>query len=247
MNTFVDKFLENVQKFPDKAAVMDIRGAYSYRELNQRSGFLASEILRTTDSKNSRIAILLPRTKEYMTALIAVIRSGCAAVPVDSEYPEERIQSVLKDSGCAVCITTSELSRKAENFPVIIAEEVLRDVPPGEYTLNLSDASKEGLLIYTSGSTGKPKGVIHRQSIFSAGYETLKDLYQFTENDIICCMGGFTFIASIYDLIPSLIAGVSLYITNEEERKNVDSLYNIIKSRHITGMYIPSQMFCGYA
>lgn len=243
MNTFVDKFLENVAKFPDKPAVMDIRGAYTYRKLNQRSGFLASEIQRITNGNNSRIAILLPRTKEYMTALIAVIRSGCAAVPVDSEYPEERIQSVLKDSGCAVCITTSELSRKAENFPVIIAEEVLRDVPPGEYSLNLSDASKEGLLIYTSGSTGKPKGVIHRQSIFSAGYESLKEDYSFTENDIICGMAGFTFIASTYDLIPSLIVGGSLYITNEEERKNVDSLYNIITSRHITGMYIPPQMF----
>ena len=102
MNTFVDRFLENVQKFPDKIAVMDIRGAYTYRELNKRSGFLASEILRAINNQTSRIAILLPRTKEYMTALIAVIRAGCAAVPLDSEYPEERIHSVLKDSGCAV-------------------------------------------------------------------------------------------------------------------------------------------------
>ena len=231
MNTFVDKFLENVQQFPDKPAVMDIRGAYTYRELNKRSGFLASEILRTTNGSSSRIAILLPRSKEYMTALIAVIRAGCAAVPLDSEYPDERIQSVLKDSGCALCITTSELSRKAGDSPVIIAEDVIRDIPPDEYTLNLSDSSKEGFLIYTSGSTGKPKGVIHRQSIFLCGYDALGEYYSFTENDVICAMAGFTFIASVQDLIPSLIAGGSLYITNEEERKNIDMLYKLITNR----------------
>ena len=177
-----------------------------------------------------------------MTALIAVVRAGCAAVPLDSEYPEKRIHSVLKDSGCALCVTTSELAGKAGDFPVMIVDEVLRDIPQGEYTLNLSDPSKEGLIIYTSGSTGRPKGVIHRQSIFSCGYDALKDCYHFTEKDIICGMAGFTFIVSVQDLIPSLIAGGSLYITSEEERKNVDMLYNLITNRHITGMYIPPQM-----
>ena len=126
---------------------------------------------------------------------------------------------------------------------MIIAEDVLRDIPSDEYTLNLSDSSKEGFLIYTSGSTGKPKGVIHRQSIFLCGYDALGEYHRFTENDVICAMAGFTFIASVQDLIPSLIAGGSLYITNEEERKNIDMLYKLITNRHITGMFIPPQMF----
>ena len=156
------------------------------------------------------------------------------------------MQTVLKDSGCVLCVTTELLAEKIGDFPTIILEKVfayedeLKNVDEG---LNLSDSDKEGLIIYTSGSTGKPKGVIHRQAIFSCGYELLKAYHAYTEKDVIASMAGFTFIASIHDIVPPLMTGGCVYITDERERKNVDMLYNLIKKRKITGMYLPPQLF----
>ena len=95
--TIIDVFLENVRLYPENPAVMDARGAYTYDRLNRRSALLARKILDAIgdgDRGNRRVAVLLPRSREYMTGMLAVIRAGCALVPLDSEYPAERIQAI---------------------------------------------------------------------------------------------------------------------------------------------------------
>ena len=101
--TIIDIFPERVKEYPDQIAVMDVRGAYTYDQLNRRSALLAGKLLEacksfgtdvkaaSAEGKNGpRIAVLLPRTREYLVALLAVLRAGCAIVPLDSEYPKER-------------------------------------------------------------------------------------------------------------------------------------------------------------
>ncbi len=258
MNTFVDAFLEVARRYPDKPAVMDYLGADTYSRLNHKSAYLAEKILNYLSSsgydvrrlrkegKNGvRIALLLPRTREYLTALLAVVRAGCAIIPMDAEYPRERVQTVLEDAGAVFCLTSEGLLDKAEGKASLLLEKVMEGEEKAEAdtSLNLSDADIEGLLIFTSGSTGKPKGVIHRQYIFNCGYDLLQDFHPFTEEDTLCCMAGFPFIAAVQDLIPALMAGGNVYIADEIERKNVDKLYGIIQKRHITGMYLPPQMY----
>ena len=105
---------------------MDRRGSDTYQQLNRRSALLARAILNACRSRGTdvealrrqgkngvRIALLLPRSREYMTALLAVVRAGCAAVPLDAEYPKERIHSVLESAGCPV-----QVQRGRRVFPV---------------------------------------------------------------------------------------------------------------------------------
>ena len=89
METFINKFLKQAEKNPGNVAVLDIQGEYSYDQLNHRSAYLAKKIMEVLTDKDNcvRIALLLPRTKQYLVALLAVLRAGCAAVPIDGEHP----------------------------------------------------------------------------------------------------------------------------------------------------------------
>ena len=257
--TIIADFLTHVRLNPEKPAVMDRYGADSYGKLNRRSIRLARKILdacreRGTDVERlrqenrdgARIALLLPRTCDYMTALLAVIRAGCAAVPMDAAYPAERIRTIGQDSGCLFVVTTAELADKAERLDTLTMEEALAEDPAGavEEELDYSHPEIEGLLVYTSGSTGKPKGVIHRQSIFSHFHivDRMTDI-PMSEDDVCCCMAGFSFIASLVDLTMAIMSGGRVYIADEAERINADLLYHVIRKRKVTGMFMPPKMF----
>ena len=258
MNTFVNAFLSQAQSHGADPAVMDVRGADTYAMLNRRSALLARklldeckklgmdvEALRKAGQNGARIAVLLPRTREYMTALMAVARAGCALIPVDSSYPKERIEAILRDGESKLCITTGCLAEKVEQCPTILLEHVLSEenCREADETLNLSDSQIEGLLLFTSGSTGKPKGVLHRQSIFSQHLAMMEGIHTFSPQDVTCCIAGFTFIAAEVDLITPLMTGGSVYIANDDERQNADLLFALIQKRHVTGMFLPPQMF----
>ena len=258
MITFVDAFLSQAQAHGADPAVLDIHGADTYAMLNRRSALMAHklldackklgmdiEALRKAGQSGARIAVLLPRTREYMTAMLAVLRAGCALIPIDSFYPRERIEAILRDGESTLCITTDSLAEKVGQFPTLLIENALSDdnsQKPDE-ALNLSDPQIEGLLLFTSGSTGKPKGVLHRQSIFSQHLAMMEGIHTFTPQDVTCCMAGFTFIAAEVDLITSLMTGGSVYIADENERQNADMLFALIQKRHVTGMFLPPQMF----
>lgn len=258
MNTFVNAFLSQTRSHGADPAVMDVHGADTYAGLNRRSALLARklldecrklgtdvEALRKAGQNGARIAVLLPRTREYMTALLAVIRAGCALIPIDSTYPKERAEAILRDGESKLCITTGSLAEKAGQFPTLLMENVLSEENSQEAdeTLDLSDPQIEGLLLFTSGSTGKPKGVLHRQSVFSQHLAMMEGIHSFTPQDLTCCMAGFTFIAAEVDLITPLMTGGSVYIADDNERQNADMLFALIQKRHVTGMFLPPQMF----
>ncbi len=258
MKTIMEAFLDQAARHPKRTAVMDAGGAFTYAQLNLRSARLAGSILercrslgRDVEKKlaegqdGERIALLLPRTRNYPAALLGVIRAGCAAVPLDSEYPAERIHQILEDASCSLVITTPDLSQKAGGLPVILAREVMEDgEQKADLSLNLCRPELEGLLVFTSGSTGKPKGVVHYQSIFSHFYEINKASGQpMPAERVYCCMAGFTFIAAEMDLTTPLMTGGSVYIADEKERINMDQLFSVIRSRGVKSMFMPPKMF----
>ena len=248
MKTVVSEFLKQAEMHPDNIAVLDIQGAVTYNRMNNMSAFLAEKILEHLGGKGhrGRIAVLLPRTKAFIVVQFAVLRAGCAVIPIDAEYPRERVQMILEDVNCALCITTGAFAEKADGVPVMRLEELFPAEgtdPEGDKTLDLSDPDAEGYILYTSGSTGKPKGVVHRQEMLNCPVETLREVIRNPENARTLNIAGFSFIAGLVDITPMLTAGGSIYIANETERKNIDMLWDIITRRGINGMYCPPQMY----
>ena len=247
MKLLVNEFLAQASAHPDKAAVMDCYGTDTYGCLNHQSAILAARLLDSFKGKENgmRVGVLLPRTRVYLTAVLGILRAGGAVVPLEEDYPAERVHSVLEDAGCVACVSTKHLSEKVTNIPVLTIEDIFAEDSSLEVdeTINLSAADKEGLVLFTSGSTGKPKGVVHRQTFFSMWFHTVEGYHVFSDKDVTCCMAGMTFIASFVDLYPPLMVGGCVYIASSTERMNAEMLYKIIQKRHITGMFLPPQMF----
>ena len=248
MASVVKQFLEQANLHPERTAVLDSQGAITYERMNNLSAYMAEQILERLGGRErrGRIALLLPRTKAFVVAQFAVLRAGCAIVPIDAEYPAERVRAILEDVGCALCVTTAPLAERTAGFPALLIEEIQPmhgTDPKGDRTLDYSDPDAEGYILYTSGSTGKPKGVIHRQAMLGSFRETYSDVIRVTERSRTLCVSGFSFIAAVLDIMPMLAQGGSVYIANETERKNMDRIWELFQKRQITGMFIPPKMY----
>ena len=228
MKLLVNEFLAQASAHPDKAAVMDCYGTDTYGVLNHQSAILAARLVDSFKGEENRmrVGVLLPRTRVYLTAVLGILRAGGAVVPLEEDYPAERVHSVLEDAGCVACVSTKHLSEKVTNIPVLTIEDIFAEESSLEVdeTINLSAADKEGLVLFTSGSTGKPKGVVHRQTFFSMWFHTVEGYHVFSDKDVTCCMAGMTFIASFVDLYPPLMVGGCVYIASSTERMNAEML-----------------------
>ena len=145
------------QRNPQARALVASDGTYTFEKLNAWSNRIAHALIERGIPTGSRVALLLPRTARVIMAMFGVMKAGCAYIPCDPTYPEERVNHILGDSGAPLVITTHDRVAAYEN--AVDVEELLacnREDNPG------LDVSPDDLayLIYTSGSTGKPKGVM---------------------------------------------------------------------------------------
>ena len=249
MEHFIEAFIRQAEQNPDNIAVLDGHGSYSYGELNRRSAFLADFMIKALgwDQAVERIALLLPRTKEFITAWLAVLRAGFTVIPLSDEYPAERIAAILHDADCRLCLTTDGPALSGmEDVPVVLLDKLLspgRKLPVTDLQLNRSRPDAEGMIFYTSGSTGNPKGVVHLHRILDAYPELLPQAVSISSKTRTLSIALFTFAASLIDLTPPLYYGGSIYIAGENERKDVKQIYRIINDCRISGSFFPPALY----
>ncbi|WP_461112636.1 condensation domain-containing protein, partial [Streptomyces chlorus] len=169
----VERFERQVVSAPDAVAVVCGTEEVSYGELNARVNRLARVLAGRGVGAESFVGVLLPRGVDLVVTLLAVWKAGAAYVPIDPEYPAERIGYVLADAGPAVTVTTGGL---AEMLPpdvsclvvddaAVVAECARQDA--SDVVVGVPD-SCAAYVIYTSGSTGRPKGVVVSRSSVAA-------------------------------------------------------------------------------
>ncbi|MEG1999268.1 MAG: condensation domain-containing protein, partial [Bacteroidales bacterium] len=169
----IDRFRRHVAKNPEMTAFVDAESEITYAEADRRSSALAVRLKELGVKKNSFVAIMMPRKKEYLIALLATHKAGGAFVPFDSEYPTDRLLYMLEDSEAKVLITERLLydeKRKDGDFLVnniLFIDEFIYD-RQGEYDIPSPSPESLAYMIYTSGSTGKPKGVMISQKAILA-------------------------------------------------------------------------------
>ncbi|GKQ38417.1 hypothetical protein ALMP_49490 [Streptomyces sp. A012304] len=157
-------FQRQAARTPDADALRDGDRVLTYAELNARANRLAHTLIGAGAGPERRVAVLLPRSAELVIALLAVTKSGAAYVPVDPEYPAERIAYMLDDAAPALVLADAR-TRDAvpRGVPVLdaAAEHPAPDTDPGDTDRRAPlTAAHPAYVIYTSGSTGRPKGVV---------------------------------------------------------------------------------------
>ncbi|MBP5605891.1 MAG: AMP-binding protein, partial [Ruminiclostridium sp.] len=128
-------------------AVTDSEGSFTYRELDRISDSIAAYLLDNGVKPNTFVAVKMGRTKLFTAAVIGIHKAGAAYLPIDADYPEERIAYMLEDSEAHIVLTEDTVRNAIAGY---------ENAKP----INLAETNNLAYMIYTSGSTGKPKGVM---------------------------------------------------------------------------------------
>ncbi|MGD0068385.1 MAG: amino acid adenylation domain-containing protein, partial [Streptosporangiaceae bacterium] len=168
--TLPELFEQQAARTPHAPAVITAGAELTYGELNQRANRLARHLITLGAGPEHLVAIAMPRSADVIVAMLAVLKSGAAYVPVDPDFPPGRKTFMLTDTQAAIVLTTSGLagSLPAAATPLILDDPALAEMISRYPAGDLSDIQRDrplhpahpAYVIYTSGSTGQPKGVI---------------------------------------------------------------------------------------
>ncbi len=227
--TWLDDFCLNVNKNPEKKAVIDTTGSYTYAELDKASDSVASYLIDKNVEENSFVAVKTGRVKEFIAAVVGIQKAGAAYVPVDPDYPKDRIDYMLEDSEAKVVLTEE------------LIKEILLHYQNPE-AINRATPSHRAYMIYTSGSTGKPKGVVQSHRSLCAYIMWGQKIFGVGPDSINIVHPSFSFDASLDDLIRPLFAGGEIHILSDELRKDMTGMRKYISEHHVNGLSMSTQI-----
>lgn len=229
----IRKIEKQAEIHPDRVAVSWGDSFVSYRQLNDRADSLASVLQIKQGISNCVVAIISSHTVEYIIAVLAVMKAGYAFLPIDPDYPMDRIEYMANDADAAVLLTDQdEVILKIKN------RDILDLRCPALYSSDallydrIDDIDSLAYIIYTSGSTGKPKGVKIGHKSLSNYIEYATDTYIRSENDIFAFFTSISFDLTITSVLAPLAGGVQIRIYKSNNQKY--SLYDIINDNKST-------------
>ena len=243
-------FEEQVEKVPDNIAVMFGDEKLKYRELNQRANSLARVLRKQGVKGDSIVAVMLDRSLEMITGILAVLKAGGAYLPVSPDYPEERVRYILKDSGTRILLTNSDTVKRWT--PEVMASLEVTIIYLDESALYEGDSSNLekintscnlAYIIYTSGSTGKPKGaMIEHYSVINR-INWMQRKYPIGNEDVILQKTTYTFDVSIWELFWWFFAGAKVYFLEPGGEKDPGAITDAIEKHGVTTMhFVPSML-----
>ncbi|GAB2784831.1 non-ribosomal peptide synthetase [Amycolatopsis magusensis] len=232
--TLVQAFAQQVARTPGATAVIAGDTALSYAELDLRAESLANRLRARGAGPEEIVAVAVPRSAELMIALLGVLKSGAAYLPVDPDYPADRISFMLADSGARLIV--GDPLGDIESVPVDgSAESAVDGVPAGP--------DNPAYLIYTSGSTGRPKGVVvtHRAIVNRLAW--MQDEYGLTSEDRVLQKTPSSFDVSVWEFFWPLCEGAAVVFARPDGHRDPAYLADLVRERGVTTMhFVPSML-----
>ncbi|EGO65798.1 lichenysin synthetase A [Acetonema longum DSM 6540] len=241
--TAVERFEEQAARVPANTAVAFEERRLTYRDLNEKANQLARVLKAKGVQANRIVGILTERSPEMLIGILGIMKAGGAYLPIDPEYPADRIAYMLEDSGAAVCLTQRHLAALLSfgGESIDLSDRSLyggdNSNPPRE-----TAAQDLAYVIYTSGSTGRPKGVEIQHASLANLIGWHQRVYEITEADRATQLAGQAFDASVWEIWPYLTAGAGLYILDNETRTSPAALIQWLKRNRITISFMPTPL-----
>jgi amino acid adenylation domain-containing protein len=226
-------------QYPDKIAITFHGRELTYRDVYESSNKLAKLLIDNKIQTGDIVALALDRSPEMVIALLAILKSGAAYVPLDPEYPKDRVEFMLEDSSAKVLLTSKKYQ---DHFHSKAAEILIEDAFEkfADYTAEEPEMEINGddlaYILYTSGSTGKPKGVQIRHYNLVNFLLSVQKQPGMTAGDKILAVTTISFDIAGLDIYLPLISGAELVLTNSETAKDGRLLLDLVKSENISIM-----------
>ncbi|WP_414632359.1 non-ribosomal peptide synthetase, partial [Clostridium sp. UBA2485] len=242
--TIHELFEVQVERTPDNIAVMFEDKKLTYRELNERSNSLAT-ILRDKGVKaDSIVGVMVERSLEMIVGIIGILKAGGAYLPIDSNYPKERIEYMLSDSGSKVLLSKNALVENIKfhgEFIDLFDEKLFKNDTTNIGKIN--DSNNLAYIIYTSGTTGKPKGAMieHRSLVNRLNWMQKK--YPIGEKDTILQKTTYTFDVSVWEILWWSLVGAKVCMLSPNAEKDPMKIIETIDKYEVTTMhFVPSML-----
>jgi amino acid adenylation domain-containing protein/non-ribosomal peptide synthase protein (TIGR01720 family) len=238
-------FEAQVERTPDALAAVSGDRKMSYRELDAAADALARRLRALGVGPERIVGLCAERSIEMVVGLLAILKAGGAYLPLEPEYPDERLAFMLEDSGASVLLAQPKLSPRFADYTgtVVPLEERAEAAEASEGDQLPLAPENPAYVIYTSGSTGRPKGVMVSHEAIHNRLLWMQEQYQLTSADRILQKTPFSFDVSVWEFFWPLMTGACLVLARPGGHRDGEYLIDIIKRQGISVLhFVPSML-----
>ena len=233
--TLVSRFEAQVERSPDSVAVVCGGDRVTYRVVNERANQLAHVLRSRGVGVETTVALYVERSAHLPIAVLGILKAGAAYVPVDPQYPPDRIQFMLADAQVRAVVTDTALTGALPNgqYDVVCVDDLPADTGASNPQLNI-DPEKLAYIIYTSGSTGRPKGVgVSHRNVMRL-FESTDAWFRFGPSDVWTLFHSAAFDFSVWELWGALLYGGRLVVVPFWVSRSPDSFRALLSDEGVT-------------
>ena len=243
--TIPERFEEWVERQPNAVALLQGEERVSYSELNRRANRLANYLRGRGVKVGSLVAVRMPRSTRSVEVFLGILKAGAAYVPLDPEYPADRLEFMLADTGATVLIT----SAGQPHLTLHGAQEIVWEEREAELKATSSESSSvlpaedsTAYVVYTSGSTGQPKGILaHHRGIVRTVCET--NYAVIGPSDRVVQGANLSFDVAAIEIWSALLNGASLVHLERDVSLSPSALVHFLRERRISAYFMTTGLF----
>lgn len=241
-------FEKQVKRTPNHIAIIFEEQQLTYHALDIKANQLAHWLYEKGLHQGELVALCLDRSFELLIAILAVLKAGCAYVPIDPEYPLERMSHVLKETKSRFLLTQSQFGDHLYSITSDTLIPVFLDRHPYENAslaplLIPRESTSIAYVIYTSGTTGKPKGVAITHKGAVNRLDWMQRTYPLNESDVVLQKTPYGFDVSVWELLWAHWSGARIVMARPDGHKDPQYLQSLIEKEKVTVLhFVPSML-----
>ena len=233
----INKIFERIAiENPYKTILYAEDGEFTYEELNKKANKIANGLIKRGVNVEDRIMFMMRRNSDLIATVLGIVKAGAVFIPIDPNYPKNRINQIFEDSDSKFVIVSSEIEYDGENR--IDVDELLTESVDSNPDINL-EMNNLCFLIYTSGSTGNPKGVMITHRGISNYIANVKENLPIYELNHKCSkfisISTVSFIVFLREIFGTILNGLPVVFANDSEAIDPLELVDLFKNTGADG------------